>query len=268
MSVPDLSFLFVVAALVPCFVVRWPTVALDPAPNERAKIGLRAIARIGRRFVRVRPEIGFDGIEQWRKLSLIARRVGQRVRHDDLMGAIDGGLCVVALDEAALGGASRGCRDRCEVALRLGVFGSAVTGLGLASHPALAAVAGSRRRPASRRLRLRRQALASASSAALAGTDLPRAASLYWPSSPASSYAALRGSELTILGLVGLGGFGEPALDFRRKPRFGLYFIPAIAHRLVDPGIGLDLGCRRAPHGRASQGRPRGTASRLPGTGR
>src|SRR5882757_7890327 len=48
-------------------------VALDPAPTERAKIGLRAIACIGRRFVRVRPEIGFDGIEQGRKLRLIAR---------------------------------------------------------------------------------------------------------------------------------------------------------------------------------------------------
>ncbi len=78
-------------------------VALDPASNERAKIGLRAIACIGRRFIRVLPEIGFDGIEQWRKLRLIAWRVGQRVRHDDLMGAIDGGLCVVALDEAVFG---------------------------------------------------------------------------------------------------------------------------------------------------------------------
>jgi hypothetical protein len=65
-------------------------VALDPASDERAKIGLRAIARIGRCFIRVLPEIGFYGIEQWRKLRLIARRVGQRVRHDDLMGAIDG----------------------------------------------------------------------------------------------------------------------------------------------------------------------------------
>src|SRR6266849_7422226 len=78
-------------------------VALDPAPNERAKIGLRAIARIGRCFIRVLPEIGFDGIEQGCELRLIARRVGQRVRHDDLMGAIDGGLCVVALDEAVFG---------------------------------------------------------------------------------------------------------------------------------------------------------------------
>ncbi|MGY2932072.1 hypothetical protein ACVWZ6_001674 [Bradyrhizobium sp. GM6.1] len=30
-------------------------------------------------------------------------------------------------------------------------------------------------------------------------------------------------------------------MDFGSKPRFGL-FHPAIAHRLVDPGIGLDLG--------------------------
>src|ERR1700738_665382 len=53
--------------------------------------------------------------------------------------------------------------------------------------------------------------------------------------------ATLRGSELTILSLVGLGVLGQPALDLRRKPRLGL-FHPAIAHRLVDPGIGLDLG--------------------------
>src|SRR5665213_1378535 len=72
-------------------------VALDPASNERVKIGLRAIARIGRCFIRVLPEIGFDGIEQGSELRLIARRVGQRVRHDDLMSAIEGGLCVLAL---------------------------------------------------------------------------------------------------------------------------------------------------------------------------
>ena len=53
-------------------------VALDPAPNESAKIALRAIARIGGCFIRVLTEIGFDGIEQWHKLRLIARRVGQR----------------------------------------------------------------------------------------------------------------------------------------------------------------------------------------------
>src|ERR1700675_935336 len=53
--------------------------------------------------------------------------------------------------------------------------------------------------------------------------------------------ATLRGFELTILSLVGLGGLSQPALDLRRKPRLGL-FHPAIAHRLVDPGIGLDLG--------------------------
>ncbi len=53
--------------------------------------------------------------------------------------------------------------------------------------------------------------------------------------------ASLRGSELTILSLIGLGGLSQPVLDLRRKPRLGL-FHPAIAHRLVDPGIGLDLG--------------------------
>src|SRR3977135_227426 len=115
-------------------------VALDPASDERTKIGLRAIARIGRCFIRVLPEIGFYGIEQWRKLRLIARRVGQRVRHNDLMGAIDGGLCVVALDEAVFGRhpAAVGVG---EVALCL-VARLCRDGLGLASRTALAAVAG------------------------------------------------------------------------------------------------------------------------------
>src|SRR5207302_11473997 len=53
--------------------------------------------------------------------------------------------------------------------------------------------------------------------------------------------ATLRASELAILGLVGLGGPSQPALNLRRKPRLGL-FHPAMAHPLVDPGIGLDLG--------------------------
>src|SRR4030088_280027 len=115
-------------------------VALDPASNERAKIGLRAIACGGRCFIRVLPEIGFYGIEQWRKLRLIARRVGQRVCHDDLMGAIDGGLCVVALDEAVFG-RHHAAVGIGEVALRL-VARLCRDGLGLASWPALAAVAG------------------------------------------------------------------------------------------------------------------------------
>ena len=39
----------------------------------------------------------------------------------------------------------------------------------------------------------------------------------------------------------GSDGLSQPALDLCRKPRLGL-FHPAIAHRLVDPGIGFDLG--------------------------
>src|SRR3981189_2536476 len=83
-------------------------------------------------------------------------------------------------------------------------------------------------------------ALASASSAALAVRDLLQP--LLFVGHPLRHLVAtLRGSELTILSLVGLGGLSQPALDLRRKPRLRR-FHPAIAHRLVDPGIGLDLG--------------------------
>ncbi|MGY2932074.1 hypothetical protein ACVWZ6_001676 [Bradyrhizobium sp. GM6.1] len=70
-SVPDLSFLFCRGRLGAVLLPSSGDVALDPASNERAKIGLRAIARIGRCFIRVRPEIGFDGIEQGCELRLM-----------------------------------------------------------------------------------------------------------------------------------------------------------------------------------------------------
>src|SRR5258706_1238664 len=180
-------------------------VALDPAADERAKIGLRAIARIGRCFIRVLPEIGFYSIEQWRKLRLIARRVGQRVRHDDLMGAIDGGLCVVALDEAVFG-RHHAAVGIGEVALRL-VARLCRDGLGLASRPALAAVV----------VRLRGSfgfGFGFGFQRGLGGTDLLEP--LLFVGHPLGHLVAtLRGSELTILSLVGLGGLSQPALDLR-----------------------------------------------------
>src|SRR3981189_383430 len=207
-------------------------IALDPASDERAKIGLRAIARLRRCFIRVLPEIGFYGIEQWCKLRLIARRVGQRVRHDDLTGAIDGGLCVVALDEAVFG-RHHAAVGIGEVALRL-VARLCRDGLGLASRPALAAVAGAVV------VRLRGSfGFGFSFQRGLGGPDLLQP--LLFVGHPLGHLVAtLRGSELTILSLVGLGGLSQPALDLRRKPRLGR-FHPAIAHRLVDPGIGLDL---------------------------
>src|SRR5229473_1572632 len=153
------------------------------------------------------------------------------------MGAIDGGLCVVALDEAVFGRhyAAVGIG---EVALCL-VARLCRDGLGLASRPAPAAVAGAVV------VRLRGGfgfggSLGFGFQCGLGGTDLLEP--LLFIGHPLGHLVAtLRGSELTVLGLVGLGGFGEPALDFRCKPRLGLLH-PAIAHRLVDPGIGLDLG--------------------------
>src|SRR3982075_108 len=165
-------------------------VALDPASDERAKIGLRAIARIGRCFIRVVPEIGFYGIEQWCKLRLIARRVGQRVRHDDLTGAIDGGLCVVALDEAVFG-RHHAAVGIGEVALRL-VARLCRDGLGLASRPALAAVAGAVV------VRLRGSfGFGFSFQRGLGGPDLLEP--LLFVSHPVRHLvAALRGSELTV----------------------------------------------------------------------
>src|SRR5258707_12783437 len=152
------------------------------------------------------------------------------------MGVIDGGLCVVALDEAVFGRhyAAVGIG---EVALRL-VARLCRDGLGLASRPALAAVTGAIV------VRLRGGfgfggSLGFGFQRGLGGTDLLEP--LLFIGHPVGHLVAtLGGSELTVLGLVGLGGLGEPALDFGCKPRVGL-FHPAIAPRPVAPGLGLDL---------------------------
>src|SRR5665213_1192604 len=95
-------------------------VAVDPPPAERAKIGGRAVAGVGRDFFRIALEIGLDGVEQRSELRLIAAVVVEGVCHDDLRRRIDRGLGVVALDVAVLG-----LEDTAlgigEVALRLAV---------------------------------------------------------------------------------------------------------------------------------------------------
>jgi hypothetical protein len=78
-------------------------VAFDPSPAQRAKIGGRAVACIGRYSVRIAAQIGLDSIEQRSELVLIAAIVAERVRHDDLRVSVDGGLCIVALDVSVLG---------------------------------------------------------------------------------------------------------------------------------------------------------------------
>jgi hypothetical protein len=78
-------------------------VAFDPSPAQRAKIGGRAVACIGRYFVRIAAQIGLDSIEQRSELVLIAAIVAERVRHNDLRVSVDRGLCIVALDVAVLG---------------------------------------------------------------------------------------------------------------------------------------------------------------------
>jgi hypothetical protein len=73
-------------------------VALDPPPAERAKIGRRAVAGIGRCFVRIAAQIGLDAVEQRSQLRLIVAVVAERMRDDDLLLRVDRGLRVVALD--------------------------------------------------------------------------------------------------------------------------------------------------------------------------
>src|SRR3979411_1178377 len=88
-------------------------------------------------------------------------------------------------------------------------------GLGLASRPALAAVAGAVV------VRLRGSfGFGFSFQRGLGGPGLLQP--LLFVGHPLGHLVAtLRGSELTILSLVGLGGLSQPALDLRRKPRLG-----------------------------------------------
>ena len=95
-------------------------VALDAPPFDGAKIGVGAVASVGRYFVGIGPQIGPDPVEQRRQLRLIAGGTGQRLRHDDLMGTIDRGLGVVALNVTVLGLQDTALRVS-EIALRLAV---------------------------------------------------------------------------------------------------------------------------------------------------
>src|SRR5579883_848415 len=95
-------------------------VAVDPPPAERAKIGGRAVAGIGRDLLRIALEMGLDGVEQRRELRLIAAVIVEGVRHDDLRRRIDRSLRVVALDVAVLGLQDAAVRIG-EIALRLAV---------------------------------------------------------------------------------------------------------------------------------------------------
>src|SRR5882757_1225094 len=134
------------------------------------------------------------------------------------MGAIDGGLCVVALDETVFG-RHHAAVGIGEVALRL-VARLCRDGLGLASRPTPAAVAGAVV------VRLRGgfgggfgfggslgfgSSLGFGFQRGLGGTDLLEP--LLFIGHPLGHLvASLRGSELTILSLVGLGGLSQPAL--------------------------------------------------------
>jgi hypothetical protein len=88
------------------------------AIRERGKVRLRAVARIGGGLLRLGAQVGLDPVEKGRELILVTRALRQRVRDDDLRFSIDGGLGVVALDEAVLAVEDAALRLG-EVALRL-----------------------------------------------------------------------------------------------------------------------------------------------------
>jgi hypothetical protein len=64
-------------------------VGFDVAPLEGAKVGVRTLAGVDRHLVGVPAESGSDPVKQWWQLRLIAGGTGQRLRHNDLMGAVD-----------------------------------------------------------------------------------------------------------------------------------------------------------------------------------
>lgn len=80
-------------------------VAPDPPSAQRAQIGSRAVACIGRYLVRIAAQIGLDGVEQGSELRLVAAVVIERARNDDLRRRINCGLGCALLAGSYFGGA-------------------------------------------------------------------------------------------------------------------------------------------------------------------
>src|SRR5277367_4194585 len=94
-------------------------IAADAALSQSFEVGFAAIPGVGRSLLRLAAQIGLDAVEQRHQLVLVTHLCDQVVRDDDLGLAVDGGLGVIALDEAVLGlqDAALGIG---EVALRFG----------------------------------------------------------------------------------------------------------------------------------------------------
>ncbi len=177
-------------------------IAGDAAPGELGEVLVRAVAGIGRSFLRQAAGIGLDGVEQGRELVLIARRIAERAGNDDLVVGIDRGLGIVALDEAVLGAQDAAVRVG-EVALRL-ILGERVLGWLLARRGGAPPSSPSRGSPARCRASASSAALAArifasrcALSATQSGISSPRRAAPCWRSSALSACAACASQRCT-----------------------------------------------------------------------
>lgn len=82
-------------------------VAGDATADDRAKIGVRTVAGVGRDLGRVVPQMGLDRIEQRGELRLVGGGIGEGMRDDDLLPTVDRSLRIIALTKPLLLGTTR-----------------------------------------------------------------------------------------------------------------------------------------------------------------
>jgi hypothetical protein len=70
--------------------------------GQHLEVGLAAVAGVGREFLRIAAEVAPYGADQGLQGGTIGRAGGQVLSDDDLLFAVNRGLGVVTLDEAAL----------------------------------------------------------------------------------------------------------------------------------------------------------------------
>src|SRR6202041_3407499 len=95
-------------------------IAVNAVYFERFEVGFAAGAGVRRGLIRLAAEIVLDGLDQGHQLALIVAALRQFVRDNDLGACVDGGLCIVGLNEAILRLHDAAFRIG-EVALRLGI---------------------------------------------------------------------------------------------------------------------------------------------------
>ena len=95
-------------------------IAVNAVCFECFEIGFAAVAGVRRDLIRLAAEIVLGGLDQGHQLALIVAALRQFVRDNDLGACVDGGLCIVGLNEAILRLHDAAFRIG-EVALRLGI---------------------------------------------------------------------------------------------------------------------------------------------------